>query len=167
MDGQNAQKMHLETHAWPNSLTLDSSSKMIYFVDARLDQLRAVNYEGQGLKPIPFSHRGSPHMKHPFVVDLIPSINAVLWNDWRADGLITAKLNQQKDQIANSSLVYAPTKFSTLYALIAISQEKQPKVENVLRENDTCSENQFCVTVPNRSEQSGSDFILQKCLDSQ
>ena len=88
-------------------MVLDQNSRSVFWIDARTDELRSMDYDGNHLGTIE-ARAGHQAIKHPFVVDLVgpKSGVAVLWNDWRADGLLSAKLNQQRTAINESQFVY-------------------------------------------------------------
>ena len=71
--------------AWPNGLTLDLSSKRMYWIDARSDSIHTANYDGSDPREI---LRGHEHLSHPFAISLFES--HVYWTDWRSNAVLRA-----------------------------------------------------------------------------
>lgn len=60
---------------WPNGIDLDKGNKRIYWVDARLDKVESVDYNGNNRKVI-LQYSGL----HPFGVALVPPF--LFFTDW-------------------------------------------------------------------------------------
>lgn len=71
--------------AWPNGLTLDLSSKRMYWIDARSDSIHTATYDGGDHREI---LRGHEHLSHPFAISLFES--HVYWTDWRSNAVLRA-----------------------------------------------------------------------------
>lgn len=153
MDGSNAIIVYLEPRSWPNSLALDLESRSVFFVDARTDQVRSMDYDGKNQRLV---GTGGKLMKHPYALDWDPTLNALLWNDWRADGLVFAKLNAEKSNFAQLPTIVYSVKTKSLFAISVVSHHKQPKSS---RGNCAdlihCQPEQFCVFLPAATPDAG------------
>ncbi|XP_021948531.2 low-density lipoprotein receptor-related protein 1 isoform X4 [Folsomia candida] len=71
--------------AWPNGLTLDYMLKRIYWVDARLDSIHTVMYDGTDYQEVLHDHEA---LSHPFSITLFESM--LVWTDWRSNSVMMA-----------------------------------------------------------------------------
>ena len=60
---------------WPNGIDLDEGNKRIYWVDAGLDKIESVDYNGNNRKVVLLYHG-----LHPFGVALVPPF--LFFTDW-------------------------------------------------------------------------------------
>ena len=63
--------------AWPNGLTLDYVLRRIYWVDARLDSIHTIKYDGSDFRTILQDHEA---LSHPFAITIFN--NELFWTDW-------------------------------------------------------------------------------------
>lgn len=153
MDGRNAHIVYLEPRSWPTSLVLDPASSRVFFVDARTDEVRSMDYDGKNQRIV---GTGGKLMKHPHALDLDPTLNALLWNDWRADGLIFANLNAQKSKFEKQPSIVYSVKAKSLFAISVVSPHKQPKSRGNCADLIHCQPEQFCVFLPDANASDGS-----------
>uniref|UniRef100_A0A336MF06 CSON015005 protein n=1 Tax=Culicoides sonorensis TaxID=179676 RepID=A0A336MF06_CULSO len=71
--------------AWPNGLTLDYTTRRVYWIDARSDSIHSTNYDGKDHHLI-ISDQET--LSHPFGISLYE--NHVYWTDWRTMSVIRA-----------------------------------------------------------------------------
>ncbi|XP_066928142.1 low-density lipoprotein receptor-related protein 1-like [Clytia hemisphaerica] len=76
MDGQNRKPLITTNIVWPNGLTIDLATRKIYFVDARLDTLDVMSYDGENRRTI----LKSGLVKHPFALAIFEDY--VYFTDW-------------------------------------------------------------------------------------
>ncbi|KAG1664064.1 Sortilin-related receptor [Nymphon striatum] len=86
LDGTNiTQLVKFPTVIWPNGLALDRRESRLYWVDAKLDYIAHVNYDGTGLK---YVIRDSFFVSHPFAVSVYKEW--IYWDDWNIEGIMMA-----------------------------------------------------------------------------
>lgn len=71
--------------AWPNGLTLDYTKNRIYWVDARLDSIHTIKYDGSDFRTILSDHEA---LSHPFAISVFES--NLYWTDWRSNSVMRA-----------------------------------------------------------------------------
>lgn len=71
--------------AWPNGLTLDYTTRRVYWIDARSDSIHSTNYDGKDHHLI---IQDMETLSHPFGISLYE--NHVYWTDWRTNSVIRA-----------------------------------------------------------------------------
>ncbi|CAG7828356.1 unnamed protein product [Allacma fusca] len=71
--------------AWPNGLTLDYTLRRIYWVDARLDSIHSIRYDGSDYRTILTQHDA---LSHPFAITILD--NDLFWTDWRSNSVMRA-----------------------------------------------------------------------------
>ncbi|XP_039297964.1 low-density lipoprotein receptor-related protein 1 [Nilaparvata lugens] len=71
--------------AWPNGLTLDYELKRIYWIDARIDSIFTVTYDGADQREVMGQHET---LSHPFAIGLFEG--HVYWTDWRTNSVMRA-----------------------------------------------------------------------------
>ena len=82
----------LTNGAWPNGLTLDYTSRRIYWIDARSVSIHTTNYDGKDHHEVIRDHE---KLSHPFAIALFE--NFVYWTDWRTNNVFRANKWNGKD----------------------------------------------------------------------
>lgn len=80
MDGTNRELIVSEKIGWPNGLTLDYESRIVYWADARLDYIGAVDYFGRGRRTV------IDGVRHPFALTLFE--DNLYYTDWTESGIV-------------------------------------------------------------------------------
>ena len=80
MDGSNRDFIVTEKIEWPNGLTLDYITRTVYWADARLDYIGAVDYFGGGRRKV------VTEVKHPFAVTMFE--DSLYYTDWTHRGIV-------------------------------------------------------------------------------
>ena len=80
MDGSNRDVIVKDKIEWPNGLTLDYASRIVYWADARLDYIGAIDYYGRGRR------RVVEGVKHPFALTLFE--DTLYYTDWMHKGIM-------------------------------------------------------------------------------
>lgn len=80
MDGTNRKFIVTEKIEWPNGLTLDYTTRTVYWADARLDYIGAVDYFGR------FRRKIVDEVKHPFALTLFE--DSLYYTDWAHRGIL-------------------------------------------------------------------------------
>ena len=82
MDGSNRETIVNDQLGWPNGLTIDYVMREVFWADARLDYIGAVNYDGSGRRKVVIG------VRHPFAITLYE--NYLYYTDWNHRGVIRA-----------------------------------------------------------------------------
>ncbi|XP_050504790.1 prolow-density lipoprotein receptor-related protein 1 isoform X2 [Diabrotica virgifera virgifera] len=77
--------VRIEYNGWPNGITLDYTTRRIYWVDARSDSIHTSNYDGGDVHEI---MRHPEVLSHPFAITVFE--NFVYWTDWRTNSVFRA-----------------------------------------------------------------------------
>ncbi|KAF6216065.1 hypothetical protein GE061_000403 [Apolygus lucorum] len=85
LDGSHRQKLVSYDIRWPNGLTLDLVRKRLYWVDAKLNLISSVNYDGTGRKVV---LRSTESLHHPFSISVFEDY--VYWTDWDKQAIFKA-----------------------------------------------------------------------------
>lgn len=80
MDGTNREIIAQDKIGWPNGLTIDYATKQVYWADARLDYIGAVDYFGKGRRRI------VEGVRHPFALTLFEE--NLYYTDWTHRGVV-------------------------------------------------------------------------------
>ena len=114
MDGREHTTLHNATNLfWPNALTLDYGTGMLYWMDAGLDRMERSRTDGS--ERILLS---TLHIYHPFGMTFLQG--SVVWSDWQLSGVLRASLsNLTAVQGLLLNLTHTPTGVS------AVCQERQ------------------------------------------
>ena len=86
----------LPNGSWPNGLTLDMTTERVYWVDARLDTISSMKYDGSDVRRI----LQDPHLiSHPFAIATFA--NEMFWSDWVGNQIVAVS---QKIKLLLNSL---------------------------------------------------------------
>lgn len=85
MDGEERTKIITENVIWPNSLTIDTARKLLYWVDAQLKTIEFCDFDGN------FRQKFLTDLQHPY--GLAISRSRIYWTDWKSKALHEADLN--------------------------------------------------------------------------
>lgn len=75
----------ISNSGWPNGLTLDYTTRRIYWIDARSDSIHTTKYDGSDHREVMRNHE---MLSHPFAISLFE--NYVYWTDWRSNSVVRA-----------------------------------------------------------------------------
>ena len=92
MDGSNRSVIHNTNLIWPNALTLDYASQVLYWADASLDQIESSNVDGSNRRVI-----ASTGVNHPFGITLFE--DKLYFSDWIGDIRSTNKSGESSVQM--------------------------------------------------------------------
>ena len=87
MDGTSREVLHSTNLVWPNALTLDCDTQILYWMDARLDKFESSNADGSNRRLL-----STTHIYHPFGLTLYQ--NRFYWTDWQLNAVLTAPINR-------------------------------------------------------------------------
>ncbi|XP_073999056.1 low-density lipoprotein receptor-like isoform X3 [Rhodnius prolixus] len=85
LDGSHRQVIVSYDIRWPNGLTLDLVRKRLYWVDAKLNLISSVNYDGSGRRVV---LRSTETLHHPFSISVFEDF--VYWTDWDKQAIFKA-----------------------------------------------------------------------------
>ena len=115
MDGSNRSVIHSTNLIWPNALTLDYASQVLYWADASLDKIESSNVDGSNRRVIV-----STGVNHPFGITLFE--DKLYFSDWEVrDILLTNKPDGQAVQPLTNSLCTVAS------GIQIIAKERQPQ----------------------------------------
>lgn len=77
MDGSHRHSIVSNDVKWPNGLTLDLVRKRVYWVDAKLNTISSVNFDGSQRSQILYSPE---YLRHPFSITTFEDF--IYWTDW-------------------------------------------------------------------------------------
>ena len=86
MDGTSREVLHNTNLVWPNALTLDYDTQILYWMDASLDKFESSNADGSNRRLL-----STTHIYHPFGITLYQ--NRFYWTDWQLNAVLTAPMN--------------------------------------------------------------------------
>jgi len=86
MDGTSREVLHNTSLVWPNALTLDYESQILYWMDASLDKFESSGVDGSNRRLL-----STTHIYHPFGITLYQ--NSFYWTDWQVNAVLSAPLN--------------------------------------------------------------------------
>ena len=86
MDGTSRQVLHNTNLVWPNALTLDYDSQILYWMDASLDKFESSRVDGSNRRLL-----STTHIYHPFGITLYQ--NMFYWTDWQVKAVLSAPIN--------------------------------------------------------------------------
>ena len=90
MDGSGRTILHSTELVWPNGLTIDYNSQILYWVDAFLDKLESSNVDGSNRRLL-----STTHIYHPF--GIVVYQNTLYWTDWQLNAVLFAPLSQPQN----------------------------------------------------------------------
>ena len=86
MDGTSREVLHNTNLVWPNALTLDYDTQILYWMDGQLDKFESSNADGSNRRLL-----STTHIYHPFGITLYQ--NRFYWTDWHLNAVLTAPMN--------------------------------------------------------------------------
>ena len=86
MDGTSRQVLHSTNLRWPNALTLDYNTQILYWMDAFLDKLESSNADGSNRRLL-----STTQIFHPFGITFFQ--NRLYWTDWTLNAVLSAPAN--------------------------------------------------------------------------
>jgi hypothetical protein len=97
-DGSQRQTLVETDIVWPNGITIDFIIKRIYWLDAKLNSMSSIDYDGKNRKLILHS---TQYIRHPFSLDIFE--DTVYWTDWELESIIsTNKFGKNSLNIKNA-----------------------------------------------------------------
>ena len=97
MDGMGRVVLHSTGLVWPNALTIDYGTQLLYWADASLDRIESSNTDGTNRRIITRSG-----IFHPFSMTAFKDI--LYWTDWRVDSVYSLDVNADNVTIVLSGL---------------------------------------------------------------
>ena len=116
MDGSNRSVIHNTSLVWPNGLTLDYSTQVLYWTDASLDKIESSNVDGSNRRVL-VNISGS----HPFGITLFE--DTLYFSDWQDAGIFsTSKSGGQAVQsLIDTNVCGQP------FGIQIVTEERQPQ----------------------------------------
>ena len=93
MDGSSRRTIVTGNLGWPNGLTIDQTTRVLYWVDAKLDKIEASDLNGGNRRVIMLS----PADIHPFGLTVYKSI--LYWTDWNNKSISLFDLNSGNTEV--------------------------------------------------------------------
>ena len=122
----------IRLHHWPNGLTLDYENLRVYWVDARMDSIQSITYDGKDYRVI---LQEREYLAHPFSISLFGV--HVYWTDWRTSSVVRANKFNGSDVTVLQKTMSQPFDVKIFSAL------RQPRPENATWKNP-CTANGGC-----------------------
>ena len=97
MDGTQREVLHDTDLRWPNDVTLDYDSQIIYWIDAKLDKLETSFVNGSGRRVLV-----TDFITHPFSITFYDGV--LYWTDWDSRSVIYMPVNASRFQVLVSSI---------------------------------------------------------------
>ena len=114
MDGTSREVLHNTSLIWPNALTLDYDTQILYWMDASLDKFESSYADGSNRRLL-----STTHIYHPFGITFYQNI--VYWTDWQYNVILSAPVSHPTQvSVVMSGLVDRPMGISV------VSVERQP-----------------------------------------
>ena len=82
-DGSQRQVLVKEDIVWPNGVTIDMITKRIYWLDAKLNSINAIDYDGLNRRLI---LQSTTFIRHPFSLDIFE--DTIYWTDWELESVL-------------------------------------------------------------------------------
>ena len=76
LDGSDRVELVTEDISWPNGVAVDQVLNQVYWSDAKLDRLEAINLDGSGRRIV----LDGMHLLHPFSLAIFE--DTLYWSDW-------------------------------------------------------------------------------------
>ena len=116
MDGRNRSVIHNTNLVWPNGLTLDYSTQVLYWADANLDKIESSNVNGSNRRVL-VNIAGY----HPFGITLFE--DTLYFSDWIINGIRTT--NKSGGQSVQT--LYRTDCSLRPYGVQVFSEQRQPQ----------------------------------------
>ena len=117
MDGKDRTVLINTDLQWPNAITLDYETKMLYWADAFLDKIESSETDGRFRTLL--TDRNA--IRHPFALTMFNG--TLYWSDWAFDVILMTELSQP-DLISAVSSIILPT---DPMALHIVTEQRQPQ----------------------------------------
>ena len=116
MDGTNRHVIHSTSLTWPNALTLDIPSQVLYWADASLDKVESSNVDGSNRRVL-----ARIGVDHPF--GIVFDNNVLYFTDWT--GNVIKRLSASGGSITTH---YRASAFSssTIFGIQVVDPARQP-----------------------------------------
>ena len=82
MDGKERRVLHSFHLAWPNGLTIDYTTHILYWIDAKMLTIESSFIDGSNRRPI-----RTVDLRHPFALTMFE--NQLYWTDWQRRSIYT------------------------------------------------------------------------------
>ncbi|XP_054164985.1 very low-density lipoprotein receptor-like [Oppia nitens] len=82
-DGSNRKTLVDRNIIWPNGVTIDLITKQIYWLDAKMNTINSVNFDGSSRRQILHS---PDFIRHPFSLDIFE--DNIYWTDWELESVL-------------------------------------------------------------------------------
>ncbi|XP_063725118.1 low-density lipoprotein receptor-related protein 2-like isoform X2 [Symsagittifera roscoffensis] len=80
MDGTMTTRIVVERISWPNGLTVDETTEMLYWVDSHLQTIETCDFDGNKRYLVMSSVKNPGFLAHPFALSVFDQF--VFWTDW-------------------------------------------------------------------------------------
>lgn len=119
MDGTSRATIISTGIVWPNGITVDHVTKLVYWVDAKLHRMERCNLNG--LFRMVLLRDYTQNVQHPFA--MVIDTGYLYWSDWFASSVLHSKLDRSGDlrgqhviiaNVTHRNLVYGFTVVNTL-----------------------------------------------------
>ena len=87
MDGSSRMVLHNTDLVWPNAITVDYESQILYWADANLDKIESSHVDGSNRVIITTNF-----IVHPFAITFFNQ--QLYWSDWAYDAVLTLNLSE-------------------------------------------------------------------------
>ena len=114
MDGKNRTVLHNTALRWPNALTLDYQSQILYWADASLDKIESSNVDGSNR--ILLSTVG---VDHPYGMAVFG--NTLYFTDWNGPSVKAMNISG-----GNATAIFGGVLCTQLFGIAVVSEQKQP-----------------------------------------
>ena len=99
MDGSSRRTIVTGNLGWPNGLTIDLTTNLLYWADAKLDKIEVSNLNGGNRRVI----KSSSEDIHPFGLTVYKSI--LYWTDWNNKSISRYDLNSRNTELIIQGLL--------------------------------------------------------------
>lgn len=145
------------TGSWPNGLALDYELKRIFWLDAKLDCVQSITYDGLDVQVMLKAHE---LLSHPFALSLLG--RHVYWTDWKTAQLVRAdKFSGQNVEVLQRSMTQP-------FDVKVVSELRQPRPAdakmNACDQNGNCSH--LCLLLPFQKRRCACPHLMRLTNDS-
>ena len=119
MDGTNRRAIHNTSLTWPNALTLDISSQVLYWADASLDKIESSNVDGSNRRVL-----ARTGVSHPF--GIVFDDNMLYFTDWTGNVIKRLSATGGTVTTLHSASAYSS---STIFGIQIVDPARQPASE--------------------------------------
>jgi len=123
MDGRNRSVIHNTSLVWPNGLTLDYSTQVLYWADASLDKIESSNVDGSNRRVL-VNIAGH----HPFGITLFE--DTLYFSDWALFQNSIRTANKSGGQSVQT--LYQTACGSRPYGIQVFSEQRQPQGRSIV-----------------------------------